>query len=297
MSKHTYEELENAILDWSYSHPDVRAGLVVGSRARQDHPADEWSDLDLILFTLDPAGLASDGSWLEKFGDVWVSWLSINSRGDPEWFALYAGGLKVVIFLASIPQGNGQLVNLPGMMAALPFQDVFARGVRVLFDKSASSSNDFAQVAPSMSKQDPLPPLPTSEAFTNAVNGFLIAATRAVKLIQRGELWQAKFQCDCEMKRDLLTMLEWHTLAKNGLEHDTWYDGRFMAEWADPRVLITLPETFATYDLGDLRRALFATMEMYRWLTEETAEQLGYTYSVHADESVTEWIRSMFTDR
>jgi hypothetical protein len=36
------------------SQTGIRAVGLVGSRARLDHPADEWSDLDLVLVATDP---------------------------------------------------------------------------------------------------------------------------------------------------------------------------------------------------------------------------------------------------
>jgi hypothetical protein len=42
---------------------EKRAALVVGSRARTDHPADRWSDLDLLLFTTAPDAYAADDPW------------------------------------------------------------------------------------------------------------------------------------------------------------------------------------------------------------------------------------------
>lgn len=291
MSKLTYKILENRIRDWAVGLPQMQAGLVVGSRARQDHTMDEWSDLDLILFTYDRDVLASEGSWLEKFGEVWISWLNINQRGDPEWFALYPGGLKVDIFLAPEPQGNAKQVNLIDWMEAFPFADVFARGVRVLFDKSETSSNDFSQAILKITKQESWQPLPDCETFMNVVNGFLIAATRVAKLIRRGELWQANIQLDCDMKRDLLSMLAWHAHTTHKAKHDTWYEGRYLTAWADPQALAALPETFAAYERDGLQRALFATLKMHRRLAIETSERLGFLYPVEADEKITEWIR------
>ncbi|NLF78613.1 MAG: aminoglycoside 6-adenylyltransferase, partial [Chloroflexi bacterium] len=48
------QQLEGRISDWASEESAIRAVLVVGSRARHaDHPADEWSDLDLMLFCTD----------------------------------------------------------------------------------------------------------------------------------------------------------------------------------------------------------------------------------------------------
>lgn len=293
MSELSYEILEKRIHDWGIRQAKMQAGLVVGSRARQDHTVDEWSDLDLILFARDREELAFDGSWLEHFGEVWVSWLDINQRGDPEWFALYPGGLKLDIFLAPEPQENGEQVNLIDWMDAFPFKEVFARGVRVLFDKSETSMGEYAEVVSSFAGQGSQQPLPDSEAFSKAVNGFLIAATRAAKLIRRGELWQAKIQLDCDMKRYLLSMLAWQARATSGAQHDTWYEGRYLAAWADPQALAAMPETFAAYERDDLQRALFATLDMYRRLALETAERLGFLHPGETEEKITEWIRSV----
>jgi aminoglycoside 6-adenylyltransferase len=96
------------------------------------------------------------------------------------------------------------------------------------------------------------------------------------------------------MKTLLLRMAEWHAWAAHGLEYDTWSDGRFLEEWADPRVVEGLRPTFARYDAGDARRALLATMDLFRWLATETAERLGYPYPAEADAHVTGWVSRCF---
>jgi aminoglycoside 6-adenylyltransferase len=49
-----YEQLTQRIIDWVGQEDNVRAAMVIGSRARTDHPADAWSDLDVLLFVRDP---------------------------------------------------------------------------------------------------------------------------------------------------------------------------------------------------------------------------------------------------
>ena len=85
------------------------------------------------------------------------------------------------------------------------------------------------------------------------------------------------------MKRRLIQVLGWHARAGDP-SVDTWHDGRFVEQWADPRALEQLRGTFAYYDAGDVARALTATMELFRWVARETAERLGLSYPVRADE-------------
>ena len=42
-----YARLEGRVTAWVEDDPGALAAVVIGSRARTDHPADEWADLDL----------------------------------------------------------------------------------------------------------------------------------------------------------------------------------------------------------------------------------------------------------
>jgi aminoglycoside 6-adenylyltransferase len=50
----TFDDLTERIAAWAESHPDVRAALTLASRAHLDHLADEWSDLDMLMFAHHP---------------------------------------------------------------------------------------------------------------------------------------------------------------------------------------------------------------------------------------------------
>jgi aminoglycoside 6-adenylyltransferase len=93
--------------------------------------------------------------------------------------------------------------------------------------------------------------LPTPDEFLAAVHGFLIEAGRTARMLKRGERWPAKMSCDGDLKQHLLEMITWHA-GTHGAGHGTWHGGRFLEEWADPRALEALPETFAAYDADDL---------------------------------------------
>lgn len=258
-----YEQLEQNCIAWSLAQPDIRAAIVVGSRARTNHPTDEWSDLDLVLFTTTPEAYAAPATWLESLGEVWASALNRISRGDPEWLVLLAGGLKAD-FVFTLASGT----SLQQMMEASPYRDVYERGVRVLFDKSP------VQTLVEFKRR--LPTHPTRDELEATVNRVWLSAARVAKFVRRGDLWQATLECNGELKEYLLALLEWHARATHGLDHDTWHEGRFLTEWADPRALEALPATFARYDGDSLRKGLFATLDLCRRLAQEIAGQLGY---------------------
>ncbi len=49
-----------------------------------------------------------------------------------------------------------------------------------------------------------------------------------------------------------------------------------LEEWADPRVIAALAESFAQYDRQDISEALFATADLFLWTARETSEKLEY---------------------
>ncbi len=280
-----YEALEARILAWAAAKEDLLAGLVVGSRARSDGTADQWSDLDLILFTNSTQSYLEDSSWLDEFGDLWATSLSRTGSGYPEWFALYAGGLKVDIVFVPVQPTDQH--GLPQMLAEFAFQDVLQRGLRVLFDKTGTADDEPYLPAPSAARA-----LPNQREFQDAEAHFWIVAAKAARLIKRNDQWRAKQACDSELKACLLTMLEWHARAVYGPEWDIWYEGRFVADWAEHRAVSALPGAFAVYDQGDIQRALLATARLYRRLADEVADTLNYDHLPH-EEKIVAWISEL----
>jgi aminoglycoside 6-adenylyltransferase len=133
-------------------------------------------------------------------------------------------------------------------------------------------------------------PLPTQEEFLALCHDFLYHAVWAAKKLRRGELWIAKSCADGYMKQLLLGMIEWHARSERGWDHDTWHGGRFLEQWADPGALDGLGEAFAYYDEADVRRALLATMALFRRIGRETAARVGCAYPEEADKRVTTWV-------
>ena len=88
---------------------------------------------------------------------------------------------------------------------------------------------------------------------------------------------------DGYMKARLVTLLELHARALDPAV-DTWHGGRFLERWADPGALLALEKAFAHYDLRDVARALWETIDLFQGLEEETARRLGLTAALdHAE--------------
>src|SRR3712207_1019319 len=92
----TYEVVLDRFLTWAHSQQDIRAVVVVGSRARTDHPADDHSDLDLVVVTTDSNRYLSQTDWLKLLGTSWLTFLEKQAVGEGlERRVLFEGALDV----------------------------------------------------------------------------------------------------------------------------------------------------------------------------------------------------------
>lgn len=74
----------------------MRAAFVIGSRARADHPADEWSDLDIVILADDPTPYVESAGWLQHIGVPWLTFVERTPDGKGyERRVLFEGGLDV----------------------------------------------------------------------------------------------------------------------------------------------------------------------------------------------------------
>lgn len=264
----TYDDLIERITAWAAATPAIRGALILGSRARTDRPADEWSDLDVLIFTHDVETPIRESGWATGLAPHWLTFVERTGDGSSwERRTLYEGGLDVDV--AVFP---AQALEAPEGAMPAAFADVVRRGVRVLVDKDGALARILSRPLPAQT----LYAHPSAVEFDNAVNDFWYHTLWCAKHLRRGEVWWAKSGIDVHLKGYLQRMLEWHARATRGEAFDTWLRGRFLDEWADPRAVAELPGCFARYDRADLARALLGTMRLYRWLEDETAARWGY---------------------
>ncbi len=282
-----YQKLQTKILVACLEDQTIQGVILIGSQTRPGSLVDELADLDLILYTTDTAEFKTMPHWIESLAPIWIPDFSYTGGGDPEWMIIYEGGYKIDYIFAPIQPDQ----SLHEALGSSHYRIVFPRGIQVLLDKTAS-------------KDLPLPRFnleaaahPTTAEFKDANDHFLLDASRTAKLILRQDLWRAKDSCDGDLKNKLLTMIEWHARTKFGLEQDTWYDGRYLAQWADPTITAALPGTFAAYDMADLLRAFQANLHLYHQLACETAAALDYQYPTPGQTAAINWLQALTNDK
>lgn len=278
------DSIRERFIAWASAQTDIRAAAVVGSQARTDRPADEWSDLDLLVITVNPESYLTSTAWLAQIAPPLITFVEQTTVGQfMERRVLFDGSYDVDFsFVSAAAVQQLAVQGVPDDAGA-----VLRRGFKLLFDKDGWLTRFLAAA-----RELPERPasIPTPLAFTETVHDYLYHTMWTAKKVRRGEIWFAKMCVDWHLKERLLDMIEWNAQAEHGWRYETWYGGRFLERWAAPEVTQALPATFATYCPRDIRRALLSGMELFRSLAVPVARQLRADYPEAAHAHVTSWI-------
>ena len=250
-------------------------------------PADQWSDLDVVIFHTDPARLIDSTEWFQPFGSVVLSIVEATAvGGSRERRVLYSDGRDVDF--AIFPS-----TAIPFLTEGPEGLSVLSRGFEILLDKDHQLGK-LRPVAGSRAHESL--GLPTEEVFRANVLDFFYHHLWAAKKLRRGEIWTAKMGCDGYLKLLLVRMIEWSTIASAPTKVDVWHDGRFIDRWAPPEVKAQLPATFAQYEAHDVSRALAETSRLYSRLAREVAGRFGWNYPTEAEGKVWELVNRTLRD-
>lgn len=116
--------------------------------------------------------------------------------------------------------------------------------------------------------------LPDEWALRELSSDFWSTALWAARRLRKGDVFVVVDAVNGSMKRSLVTLLSWHARAVDA-ESEVWDGGRLLERWADVGALAALERAYAHYDLRDVARALWETIDLFHGLEEETARRLG----------------------
>lgn len=273
-SARSYDRITERFVEWARAEDAIRAAVVIGSRAREDHPADEWADLDILVITSDTSRYVRDPGWVAAIGDARISVIESTAAGQgSERRVLFAGGVDVDFAFFTVDEIETLFRSDPQAAGT-----ALGRGFRALLDKDGLVARLFDGRPPAEAEAASLP---DADAFEQLASDFWYHAVWTAKHLRRGELWWAKLACDTHMKELLRRALEWEAVAAG---RDPWFRGRFFEEWADPEILRGLRTAFARYDEAEVWAALAVTMDLFGEVSRRMAAALGAPTPAAAEE-------------
>jgi len=277
------EGLIRKVIEWAETQDSIRVLILEGSRARYTG-VDFLSDYDINVFAEDPAPYLRDNKWLETLDQVWVcipAEVTVEGQTFSSRLVIFRNGVKADFIFYTL-----KILSEFIHPDSLPEQ--YDNGYRVLLDK-----DDITRDMPPPSFQAFRGGKPTKEEFAGRVDGFWFEAYHVAKYIGRNDLWSVKFR-DWGTKSSLMKMMQWH----EGARHDWMLVtplplGKDLESWVSNDAWDALHGIFAHFDVTDSWKALYSMMELFRRLSTETAELLGFAYNRELDRNITSWIQSI----
>lgn len=265
----------------------MRGLILLGSRARSELPADEWSDTDLLVFTSDADRWLRDGRWLDEIGPVILSFIEPTALGGLfERRVLFENAVDMDLVMVPL-EITDEISSNDGAMPVL------ARGYRLLVDKDGRF-HDLESLAAGADPRavhgaEPWPPSPDHVA--NLINDYLYHCVWVTKKLRRGELAVAVACQNAYQGSILRRFVEWQAEARSEGGTNTYYEGRFLERWAVPETVAGLAVSQARYDAADLAGAIPDGMELFRVLATEVAAAVGVVYPMVAHDSIRDWLQ------
>jgi aminoglycoside 6-adenylyltransferase len=234
-------DLETRASSWARERADVRALLLVGSRARTDAPADEWSDHDFVIVADDPPRFLEDDAWIAELGPALLTFTEAAAAGGlHERRVLFADGAQAD-FTVLAPARTAAVLARPDVA------EVLARGVRVLVDEG---------VLGPLSTGGAPPP----EDLAALGHEFWYRAILTARKLRRGEVHVAVQGCNCAMRTLLQRAL---ALEARAAGRDAWHRGRFFERWVDARWRDRMAATVAPEDPAGAATAILAASDLF----------------------------------
>ena len=273
------------LIAWAAAQPDVRAVIITSSRVRPGGPVDLLSDYDIIIAVTDTERFTGDRDWMQGYGRLMVLWGDQSELyGLPTYFrgAIYADYVKVDWSIWPV-------ALLERVAAAPSLPDVLDVGYKVLLDKDGRTAG---WPPPSYRAHIPLPP--TEAEYLAVVEEFWWASTYVAKSLWRDELAFARFCLDQDLRLSTVRkMLEWRI----ELDHDWSVKpgvlGRGLKKLLPAGTWAELEATYTGADLEENWAALFRMAALFRRVSGEVAEALGYAYPMRVDEEVSVFLREV----
>ena len=138
-------------------------------------------------------------------------------------------------------------------------------------------------------------PSPPDEAiYQDVIGEFFHEATSVAKHLWRGDLIPAKYNLDFMMIYDLLRrMLEWQMEIDHNWDIKLGAYGKGLKKWVRPEIWVELERCFTGANIEENWVALYKTIDLFRKVSVEVSQHLGYTYQYELDRRVVQYLHSV----
>ena len=277
----TEQEIFRLILSLAERDENIRAVVLNGSRANPNIQKDLFQDFDIAFYVRDKQSMIRNRQWIDYFGERMILQLPDEMGSMP--FLEKDCYSYLMQFL------DGTRIDL--RICSLEILDESIAGdslTVVLLDKDVR-----IKVLPTASDRDYRPTKPTEKMYGDCCNEFWWLNPYVAKGLWRGELIYAKYFLDCQMRGELMKMVDWYFGIKTGFTRSMGKQGKFLQDVLDKSDWRLFESTYADAEFEHIWEALFGMGELFRRLAHPVAQHFGFRYPVEDDQKVTVFLHQV----
>lgn len=263
---------------------------------------DEFSDLDLFIFTKDPNKYLDQNKfdWLKSFGKP-ISVLVINNPIEKnminrtmleDYFSLdiipisYKKFNMVRIFFGLKKLKLHKLIkNHTTIEHELKtFYTYLDRGYSILYDSKDITSliHKIEQTYKGTSVENSI----NENDFQQVYNEFWQTSYKFLGKIIRDEIYYGIIRLDNVLKRSLVKMIEWEAHFYYKKEEDTFFDGKKISQWTEKSTMDALTETTFGFDQRSNITALYNHINLFKKASTSVSGVTNYPINSVLEEKV-----------
>jgi aminoglycoside 6-adenylyltransferase len=282
-----YAETIDKIITWAKRDSNVEGAIIIGSHARNELPADQWSDLDLMVLVNDVQILLDENDWLDRFGRVICAFNYVTPLHFVDWDWSFKRALfddNRDVDFSILPHARlGEVLSVN--------KDIMSQGYAVIYDSNADLLEAQVRALVGTIEGEEFK-LPSEQELSNDVRDLLYHVIWAFKKIKRHELWVAVSTINGHIKDLLLRLVEIYNVSVSHKTAFITYDGRFLENRTEGEMLDKLGHCLSRYDKVDAITALDHVIDTAYCVSKAIFDANGY----ELDASLFEAIKKLYAE-
>lgn len=270
------KQVYDTILSFAKADERIRLVTLEGSRTNIHIPPDDFQDYDITFFVTDIQSFTADDEWLNVFGER----LIMQKPEDMELFPPEEKGFSYLMLFSDDIKIDLSLLPLDLIDEYFTWDKL----VKLLLDK-----DNRVEQPPVPTDIDYHLQCPTERMFNDCCNEFWNTTPYVVKGLCRKEILFAIDHMNDIVRKELLRMVSWLVGINYGFHFSLGKNYKFLNQYIPAKLWERLMSTYRMDSYTQMWESLEQCMALFREVSTEVAQRLGYPYPNY-DEKITGYV-------
>lgn len=274
------KEMLDLILSVANEDDRIRHVVMVGSRANENCPVDQYQDFDIEYHVTDVSPYWDNMDWIiSKFGKP-----SLIQK--PESMKLIPPDNNgSYVYLMIFPDGN----RIDLMVTREKYENNGEPAIILMDKDGAVGPFEFNKKYRFITK-------PEEIIFQNCCNEFHWCLNNVAKGIARDELSYAMEMQNHYVRDMLIKMLEWYVGCHNDFDVTAGKLGKYLKKYLPEDIYIRFKATYSDAETKNMIKAAFDTLYLFGDVARDVAKELHFVYDEEEEQGIENYMKQVLNE-